>query len=814
MWKFTADERKKIEEATYEPLSVYGHKESGEGSHKSIREKDEIYKKLFKSEKAQNAGPYARLKAAMDYWCALWFWPIDKADLLPSRQVFFFEMSLILEGDIRAVNVNSSGQIAFKFEEDGSGFKYVNEGDQLALQFKAQYADLGEVCLDDLRKRSERLAIANHIAEEQKFQHWELEFADVFEENGGFDLVLGNPPWRVIDWKMLDVVSDYNPIVIVKSLSKNREEAIVDSLKESSMWYQILIKEFSSIAGMQLFLSSPQNYIELAGMKTDLYKGFIIKGWDLLNKKGYCGYVHPEGVFDDAKSDQIRKKIYTRLKKHYQFHNQEKLFPIGNTRTFSLNIYGEESEIDFETISFLSRPNTIDDCYVNDIHSGKKGIKDENGNWSSAGYKDRIIRVRENELKVFSKVFDNGCAIDECRLPMIYDRQIVDILQKLVMDITTISSIENKISSSVLWVEPGSTSDLILKEEKFVERPEDLILCGPHIGLANPLAKTPRQICDTHKAYDCIDLNVIPKDYLPRNKFSKNVPDDLFIKSIPRMNNGELITNYYRLASRKMIDKNTERTLISAIIPPKVTHMDSIYSICVIDKRLLLKLAAGFYSLPFDFIVKAIGKSNFRFDIAGTLPLLDDKYLNEMYLRVLLLNCITSFYADLWEDCWNNEFKNDNWARKSNLLDNDIFCSLTKKWGIHDRCTSDYMRRELLLELDVLVAMSLGLELNDMILLYEIYFPVLGQYEEETWYDANGRIVFTNNRGLTGVGLSRTEFEQVKDMREGIVNKTVDDDIMPNKASARVINYIAPFRKCDRIADYREAWANLAERQR
>lgn len=127
LWKLTADERKKIEEATYEPLSVYGHEESGEGSHKSIREKDEIYKKLFKSEKAQNAGPYARLKAAMDYWCALWFWPIDKADLLPSRQEFFFEMSLILEGDIRAVNVNSSGQMVFQFEEDGSRLRYVTE---------------------------------------------------------------------------------------------------------------------------------------------------------------------------------------------------------------------------------------------------------------------------------------------------------------------------------------------------------------------------------------------------------------------------------------------------------------------------------------------------------------------------------------------------------------------------------------------------------------------------------------------------------------------------------------------------------------
>lgn len=51
LWKLTADERKKIEEATYEPLSVYGHEESGEGSHKSIREKDEIYKNYLSLKK-------------------------------------------------------------------------------------------------------------------------------------------------------------------------------------------------------------------------------------------------------------------------------------------------------------------------------------------------------------------------------------------------------------------------------------------------------------------------------------------------------------------------------------------------------------------------------------------------------------------------------------------------------------------------------------------------------------------------------------------------------------------------------------------
>lgn len=233
LWKLTADERKKIEEATYEPLSVYGHEESGEGSHKSIREKDEIYKKLFKSEKAQNAGPYARLKAAMDYWCALWFWPIDKADLLPSRQEFFFDMSLILEGNIRAVNVNSSGQMTIKFEADGSGLSYVTEGDQLALEFEAQYHDLGEVCLDDLRERSERLAIANQIAEKQRFHHWELEFADVFEQNSGFDLIIGNPPWIKLAWNETGYLSDAEPLFAIKKYSAKQMTAKRDEVFEN-----------------------------------------------------------------------------------------------------------------------------------------------------------------------------------------------------------------------------------------------------------------------------------------------------------------------------------------------------------------------------------------------------------------------------------------------------------------------------------------------------------------------------------------------------------------------------------------------------
>ena len=37
--------------------------------------------------------------------------------------------------------------------------------------------------------------------------------------------------------------------------------------------------------------------------------------------------------------------------------------------------------------------------------------------------------------------------------------------------------------------------------------------------------------------------------------------------------------------------------------------------------------------------------------------------------------------------------------------------------------------------------MALGLTLDELILIYNIQFPVLQQNEDDTWYDQNGRIV-------------------------------------------------------------------------
>ncbi|MBQ1338565.1 MAG: hypothetical protein IIY32_09630 [Thermoguttaceae bacterium] len=87
------------------------------------------------------------------------------------------------------------------------------------------------------------------------------------------------------------------------------------------------------------------------------------------------------------------------------------------------------------------------------------------------------------------------------------------------------------------------------------------------------------------------------------------------------------------------------------------------------------------------------------------------------------------------------------------------------------------------------------------------------QYELDTWYDSNGRIVFTCSKGLPGVGFSRPEWESIKDAPAGkVFTRTVVDNWLPD-APTRTIEYVAPFDRCDREEDYRTAWAAFDARE-
>lgn len=813
LWERTVELRKKVDVATSEPLSVFGHEEKTEGIHTTIREKDEIYHKLFKSEHMNNAGPYARLKAAMDYWCALWFWPIDKADLLPSRQEFFFEMSLILEGGIQAVNVNSSAQMKFDMDESGN-LRFFTEGDQMALDFQAQYRDLGTVCLDDLRARSERLAIANRIAEEQRFQHWELEFADVFEENGGFDLIIGNPPWLKMTWNEQDILSETQPLFAVKKYSAReivdaREKAL-DSMKCRRDYFA----EYESVSGIQNFSNATSNYEMLQGLQANLYECFLPRAIENCNADGVFAFVHPETVFNDSNAIRIREELYPRLRKHFRFSNALKLFAdVHPSREFGLNVFSNKITESFDNIFNVYTPTTIDESY-RDEHSGAIIPIRLNGERDLRGNKTRIITIGEKELKLLCHVVDGTSQWKSARLMVTHTQDLMEILMVYYQNEKKIDSLGDNFYSSMMWDETNAQKGGIIRRNTgFPSDMYELILSGNHIGTCNPLFNTPREKCSGNNDTDSIDLMNLSDDYLPRSNYEIACDRTVYFDLIPETSWGVKYTQLYRIACRKMIDTEGARTLMPALIPPKVGHTNGVIGFAAKTEADLLMILGEFSSLPIDFFIKLYGKSNFQMNMAGMIPLLPSNgYLaSALKLRVMLLNCLTCNYADIWENNYEESFINDKWAKEDEHLCNTVFISLNHKWTRNIPVRDDYARRQLMVEIDVLVAMGLGLKLEQLLTIYEIQFSTLKSHELNTWYDQEGKIVFTINRSLSNVGLDRKTFESIIDMKEGVVEKELSDTTFGSQ-TMRKIKYVAPFLKCDRKSDYIEAWHNFEER--
>jgi hypothetical protein len=752
LWVAQVNLRKQVNEKTRDSLSIYGHDDNFTDSHTTIRQKDKILSELYKSEHMKNAGPYARLKFAMDYWCALWFWPIDKADLLPTRSEFFFDMSLILEGTMASVNVHNNikgGQLSM----------FPTEMEQLALDIVGTYGTDTIVDIPALRRQNPRLDLAYEIAEKNSFMHWELEFADIFADRKGFDLVIGNPPWIKLIWKEQGVLSDKNPMFAIKDLNAHQTMAHREILLRNEIVKQDYFIDYESITGQQSFLGSKQNYPYLEGA-VNLYKNFLPQAWTFTNEQGVSAFIHPEGVYDDPSGNSLRSILYPKLIYHFQFINERLLFEeVGHPSIFSLNVYSNKGSQQFDSIANLFDPITIDRCYEESFDSRIPGLKDENNNWNLNGHPLRIIHTTRKELELYAKVFDDSEDYACARIPSIHISPFLDVLRCFANQNVTISRAE-RTYQDFMWHETYAQSDgKIARNVHFPTDRLDLICSGPHVGVANPFFKTPRRVCKEKADFDRIDLQLLTEEYLPRSNYQIKCSTEEYVNSCANTPWGSKAVHEYRVFCRKMLNLKQERTLIGAIYPPDVGHTNAVTSFSFGDIDNVAIVAAGFSSLPYDFFIKMLGKTNLHTDNSGKLPLLQGKYVKALCLRALLLNCLTRSYSQIWQTCYVADFRHDLWSKEDVRLSDYTFTNLSENWSMSIPLRSDFERRQALIEIDVLTSMALGMTLDQLKSIYRVQFPVLQQYENDTWYDINGRIIFTNNRGLNNVGFSREEFE-------------------------------------------------------
>ena len=838
----------------------------------SRAEKEAVRRKGLLNEDGDLATPYRRLKLVMDYWCTLWFWPITQSASLPSREAWWMEVGAILEGNIvdiapqRSLDLSNTEpeapQVVFpEVQATMEGFET-----QLPL---AQAADqpnlhdkLGQLRISRLREHLPRIVQVEQVAEARRFMHWGLCFADLLlgtptgtDKSAGFDLILGNPPWLKVTWNESGILGERNPIFAVRKISASDLTKLrVDAFERFDGLQEAWTEELQEAEGTQNFLNATQNYPLLKGMPANLYKCFMPLAWGLNSPHGVTGLLHPEGPYDEPKGGALREILYPRLRSHFQFQNQEILFPIGDRVKYSINIYGEhKSQVAFDNLSNLFVPSTVDASYQHDGRGLPGGIKNEDDNWDTSGHRDRIVKVDFATLATFAQLYDEpGTPATRARLPALHAGALSSVLGKLAAYPRRISDLAEDYFSTEMWNETAQQKDGTISRRSnsdsgFPKTPQDWVLSGPHFFVANPHMKTPRKVCTEKGHYDIIYLETLPEDYLPRTNYLPMADKAEYLRRTPIVSwveegrtKGRPVSDYYRLVNREMIGSASERTLITTVVPPEVAQVNTVLASAFKSSNELVSFLAMTQSVVADFRVKSTGSGHANTSLMGQLPTIDPNVslfvVSSLRARGLVLNCLTSHYAPLWEEVFDLAFTDQQWSQPDNpRLPQDFWQDLTSDWTRHCALRSDYARRMALVEIDVLVSQALSLTLDELLLIYRVQFPVMQGYERDTWYDIHGRIVFTNSKGLVGVGLPRkggrttpktritTPDGKTKDGNHGwedlykdgqflvpdgtTVDMTITDDTLPGGPRQVTRTFKAPFARANREDDYRVAWA-------
>lgn len=805
-----------------------------------FHEKARRIARMVGADRATNTLPYKRLKTAMDAWCALWFWPLDKAYLLPSRTEFLHGMAMILEGGFMpdgSLTAPSTNQ----FAEPAPDFFDQLEPDAPAKDLfraavKRQEGLFRETNVEALVETFDWLGVAADIAACERFTHFDLIFADVMRARGGFDLIVGNPPWAKPSWNEGLVLADIDPLYAGLSAT-DAKTILAESIVKAKVGAEFL-KEFVSTRGAMEMTSSEVMQPYAGGGSNNLYRCFVDLSFRLVATIGNVGLLHQDGHLGDPNSGSFRRHWYARIAKHFHFRNEikRKMFAeVHNGTEFSSNIYrGKATEPFFDQVSHVFLPSQIDESYTHDGVGIVEGIKGSDGQWNTRGHRDRVVRIDREALSFIHELSeDETVPVEEARFIQPFSVRTLDVFRRMArfskLD-SAIPRVERTVSTATgersiqialwqmkpLWHETSSQNDGIIERETAFRRLEEMVLQGPIFHVGNPLYKTPRTICQSNKAYDVINLKLISIDYVPRTNFGAAVNQTEFQRRMTKCqwDPAKSHADHYRVAFRRQIALNGERSLIPAIIPPSVTHVHGVESIAVYDEKLLINLASVTSSILYDFLIKACGTSDFHDSSAARLPwVLAGATACH---RILRLTCLTSAYADLW-DRHAAYLIPLPWSTRDTRLAFEGPVEGPVAWDRTAGLRTEFARRMALVEIDVLTAQALGLAFEQLAELYSIYFPTLKQYEAGTWYDQNGRIVWTNNsNGLPGIGFlvngrrpGRATWEKILAQNPSELTCTAIDDTQPGGPREITRRFVGPFTTCDRIEDYKRAWAHF-----
>ena len=194
----------------------------------------------------------------------------------------------------------------------------------------------------ELGKPKKRAVTLQDVDAQHPF-HWGYVFDEIVQKRGGFDIVLANPPWEVFKPQAKEFFADHSDLVsknkmTIKEFEGERTKLLKDrAVRDAWLAYESRFPHMN-----QYFRLAPEYRHQVAtvdgrrvGSDLNLYKLFTERCFNLLRPGGECGIVIPSGIYTDLGAKGLRDLLFeqTHIRGLFCFENRKEIFE-GVHRSF------------------------------------------------------------------------------------------------------------------------------------------------------------------------------------------------------------------------------------------------------------------------------------------------------------------------------------------------------------------------------------------------------------------------------------------------------------------------------------------------
>lgn len=480
-----------------------------------------------------------------------------------------------------------------------------------------------------------QLEAARRVAQERRFFHWALEFPEVMIERGGFDAVIGNPPWNTLSPDVKEFFGTYDPHTFRKGVPKatqsERREMLRQDIEIDGAWRREAryLHELSSYAKpdsgrFTWFAPDPQ----LRKGDANVFRLFVERAYELLRPTGRLAQVLPDSVYVSSPATGVRQHLLSQgqVERCYVFENRRVIFPIhrsvkvvlltarrgdGPTERFRAAFFvGRDAAGRERAVSLEDLPAVLAEL---DREAPELAVSDVRALTPNTWSFPELQTALDAQIAAHCAATVPALNLDERGWGLKYCRELdADKDAWRFKDADYLASERGAKRDGLRWLDPEGFEWWPLIEGQLFYHLE------------------------------------FPVEGKEPEKWVKG-PDVASLQA-RRNDDGTSVMAHYRVAWRDVASATNERSAIACVLPPRTAAKDTSLTVWggSLDGERVLALAAVISSFCFDYLIRFGGKTHLKYGAVNPTPVPSFSTIQPSVPLIAEAVCRTAEFDGLW----------------------------------------------------------------------------------------------------------------------------------------------------------------------